>query len=231
MTGRRPILGGLALTGVALAVLLAVYLHVTQAGRVSPVGQTVSDYVLAPGGAGTFAMMCLALAVGSLGLVTAALTTRAAVPVRRQGAALLLTAWSLGLTVAALFPTDPMGGRMSLDGETHRWAIVLAFVSLPSAGWLLARTHDGARPAVGFWAKASFASLGVLMISYVPVVFPWLATGPVLIGLSERLLLGVDLALLVAMAWPLLRGVPARSVRPETVTERGGGNGFVVPRP
>jgi hypothetical protein len=233
MAGRRPILGGLVLAGVCLAVLLAVYLHLSQGARVSMVGQTVSDYVLAPGGAGTFAAMCLALAVGSLGLVAAALAPRqgAALAVRDQVVVLLLTAWCLGLTVAALFPTDPMGGRMSLNGEAHRWAIVLAFVSLPSAGRLLARSRPGEAAAVGFWSKASFASLGVLMISYIPVVFPWLTRGPVLIGLSERLLLAVDLSLLVAMAWPLVRRATAGSGQAETVTERGGGNGFVIPAP
>ena len=218
MTGRRPLLGGLALTGVATAAALAVYLHVRFGGRVSAVRQTVSDYVLAPGGAAAFALMCLGLAVGSLGLVAAALGRAqmdgadgpAPGPPLGPAVPLLLAAWCLGLTVAALFPTDPMGSRMSLDGETHRWSIILAFVSLPAAGRLLSRRpapagHARAYRRIGALATSSFVMLGVLMLTYAPVVFPGLVTAPVIIGLSERFLLAVDLALLVTMALLLLR--------------------------
>ena len=220
MAGRRPLLGGLALTGVATAAALAVYLHVRFGGRVSAVRQTVSDYVAAPGGAAVFAIMCLALAVGSLGLVAAAIGRAPGGPPYGPpfslAVTLMLTAWCLGLTVAAFFPTDPMGARMSLDGETHRWSIVLAFVSLPAAGRLIARRpppdgHGRAHRRIGALSAASFAALGVLMLTYAPVVFPELAGGPVIIGLSERLVLAVDLALLVSMTIPLLRRTrPAR---------------------
>lgn len=209
----KPLLGGLAIAGVALAALLAVYLHVRLAGVVSPIRQTVSDYALSPAGVGVFAAMCLALAVGSLGLVGAVITLRPyGAAVRGHVIALLLTAWCLGLTVAALFPTDPMGGRMSLDGEAHRWAIVLAFVSLPAAAWLLASA--GGREYAGvlrFWARAGFVSLGVLMITYVPVV--GIAPGPVIIGLSERWVLFVNLALVVTLARPLLRRPAPEPIR------------------
>lgn len=210
MTERRPLLGGLVLSGVAVAALLAVYLHLRLSDTVSPVRQTVSDYVLAPEGAGAFALMCLALAVGSLGLVTAAVGRRPYATARDHAIAVLLTFWCLGLVVAALFPTDPMSGPMSPAGEAHRWAIVLAFVSLPAAGRLLAAEHGhGPGAAIGALATGSFAALGVLLVTYIPVVFPGVSDGPVLIGLTERLLLAADLALLVAMARPLLCAVPA----------------------
>ena len=233
MDERRPLLGGLAVTGVAVAALLAAYLHLRLAAAVSPIGQTISDYALAPGGAGVFAAMCLALAVGSFGLVSAVIGARRYGTVRGQMIVLLLTAWCLGLTVAALFPTDPMSRPMSLAGETHRWAIVLAFVSLPAAAWLLSGAGAHAwTPYAGvlrFWARTGFVSLTVLMITYAPVVFPGIVSGPVIIGLSERLVLFVHLALLVTLARPLLRPrtAPIRSGR--NPVDQHGLPGIVAP--
>lgn len=231
--GPTPILGGLAIAGVAVATVGAAYLHVRLTGVVSPVRQTVSDYALSPAGAGVFAVMCLALAVGSLGLVSAVIglepyggTARGYVIV------LLLTAWCLGLTVAGQFPTDPMGGRMSLDGETHRWAIVLAFVSLPAVGWLLAGAPTWAPHAgvLRFWARTGFVSLGVLVLTYVPVVAPGIAHGPVIIGLSERWVLFVDLVLVVALARPLVRRPAPAPLRPgRNPAGQRGRPGFVTP--
>lgn len=213
MDQRRPLLGGLAIAGVALATVGAAYLHVRLAGVVSPIRQTVSDYALSPAGKGVFAAMCLALAVGSLGLVSAVIGLKPyGGAVRGYVIVLLLTAWCLGLTVAALFPTDPMGGRMSLDGEAHRWAIVLAFVSLPAVAWLLSGTGARAwRPYAGplrFWSRTGFVSLGILMITYAPVV--GITHAPIIIGLSERWVLFVHLTLLVTLSRPLIRRtVPA----------------------
>jgi len=233
MDERRPVQGGLAIAGVAMAAFLAVYLHLRLGAVVSPVRQTVSDYVLVPAGKGAFAAMCLALAVGSLGLVSAVLTLRPYGGARGNVVVLLLTAWSLGLTVAALFPTDPMGGPMSFAGETHRWAIVLAFVSLPAAARMLARPGAHAWAPYGgtlrFWSLAGFAALGVLMISYVPVVFPGVAHGPVLIGLSERVVLFVHLTLVVTLARPLL-GAAAATIRSgRNATGAESPSDFVVP--
>lgn len=209
MDERRPFLGGLALSGVAVAALLAVYLHLRLSAVVSPIRQTVSDYVLAPDGAGVFAVMCLALAFGSLGLVSAVIGLRPYGTARGHVIILLLTAWCLGLIVAALFPTDPMSRPMSPSGEAHRWAIVLAFVSLPAAGWLLSGPGPHAwsqhTAALRFWSRTSFTSLAVLMLTYVPVVFPGIVSVPVIIGLSERLVLLAHLTLLVTLARPLVR--------------------------
>lgn len=231
--GPKPILGGLAIAGVAVAAVGAAYLHVRLTGVVSPVRQTVSDYALSPAGAGVFAAMCLALAVGSLGLVSAVITLRPYGPAARGYViVLLLAAWCLGLTVAALFPTDPMGGRISLDGETHRWAIVLAFVSLPAVGWLIsgARCWKPYAGTLRFWARTGFVSLGVLMITYVPVVAPGIAHGPVTIGLSERWVLFVDLALVVTLARPLVRRpAPAATRSGRDSAGQRGHPGFVTP--
>jgi len=260
MDQRRPLLGGLALTGVAVAALLGVYLHLRLSATVSPIRQTVSDYVLAPDGAATFAAMCLSLALGSLGLVSAVIGLRpypATSPRATRGGpgaaraphlrgparegsaarghviALLLSAWCLGLMVAALFPTDPMSGPMSPAGEAHRWAIVLAFVSLPAAGWLLSGTGAHAwtpyAGALRFWSRTAFASLGFLMITYVPVVFPGVMSGPVIIGLSERLVLFVHLALLVTLARPLVRPAPAPIRSAPNTAELREQPGFVTP--
>lgn len=223
MHARSPLLGGVAVTSVGTAVVLGGYLHLVANGRVSPVHDTVSDYVHTIAGASAFVVMCLAVAIGSLALTVAVCTVRPLLhdDRRRQLVAVLLGTWCLGLAVAAIFPTDPVGAGLSLDGELHRWAIVVAFTSLPCAAWSLSRPvgpphawSEHARSIRGLSA-VSFAGIGVMLLSYAPVVFDALDGLPVVIGATERLLLAIDLVLLVVLARPLLSRVPARAAVPD----------------
>ncbi|MGC7093064.1 DUF998 domain-containing protein [Amycolatopsis lurida] len=187
-----------------VAVLIAIHLHIQLSGQVSPLWRTLSEYVNA-GAAPSFGVMCLALAAGSLALLIGIARARrgGAVPV-------LLGLWCAGLVVCGLFPVDPDGAARTLSGQVHNGGAVLAFIALPVAGWLLTRRSDTQCPweprrtTIRRLSVASAATLVVVLAS-----FAWImSTGPadpvVTLGLFERVLFAVDLALLLTMTRPLL---------------------------
>jgi hypothetical protein len=202
----------------AVAVVLAIDLHLRLSGQVSPVWQTLSEYVYGRlGGASAaplFSAMCLALALGSLALLTGIAKARRSTPVL-----VLLAVWCAGLLVCATFEVDPDGAARSFSGQIHNYAAVLAFIALPSAGWLLTRPStsecpwEPRRTTIRRLAVASAGSLVLVLGGFIGVM----STSPdhpeITLGLFERLLFLIDLALLATMARPLLRG-PLEPHRP-----------------
>jgi hypothetical protein len=202
--------GRLAVAGMAVAVALAIDLHLRLSNQVSPIWQTLSEYVYGRlGGASAaplFSAMCWALALGSLALLVGIAKARRATPVL-----VLLAVWCAGLLVCATFEVDPEGAARSFSGQVHNYAAVLAFIALPSAGWLLTRRSNGECPweprrrTIRRLAVASAGSLVLVLGGFIWVI----STSPdhpeITLGLFERLLFLVDLALLATMARPLLR--------------------------
>jgi hypothetical protein len=205
-----PVHGRLAIAGMAVAVALAVDLHLRLSGQVSPIWQTLSEYVYGRLGSGTsastlFSAMCLALAFGSLALLAGIAKARRAAPVL-----VLLGLWCAGLFVVAIFPVDPDGAARSFSGQVHNYGAVLAFIALPAAGWLLTRrsnTHcpwEPRRTAIRRLAVASAVSLVVVLASFAWIMSTSPAHPEVTLGLFERTLFLIDLALLTTMVRPLL---------------------------
>jgi hypothetical protein len=179
-----------------VAVVAAVIGHVGLGPPFDPLALTVSDFALSDHGAAITVAM-VALGVASLALVAGLLAVRA--PVRGWPAALLL-AWSVGLLVAAAVPTDPVGvPGLTPAGHVHRYASVTAFVCLPAGALLLTRrlTADPrARRMVAVVRPLVLASgVGLLTMAY--VAFPG---GRLLIGLAERALIAVEVALVAVLA-------------------------------
>ncbi|GAA3536148.1 DUF998 domain-containing protein [Amycolatopsis ultiminotia] len=208
-TAVSPVHGRLALMGIGVAVVLAADLHLRLSAQVSPVWQTLSEYVYGRLGdrsaAPLFGAMCLALALGSLALLAGLLRAR-----RSPAVVALLGVWCAGLTVCATVPVDPDGQARSFHGQLHNVAALVAFLALPTAAWLLTRRGratcpwEPRRTAIRRLAVGSFASVAVVLGGFVLT----LLTGPthqeVTLGLFERLLFTVDLALLLTMVRPLL---------------------------
>jgi len=121
--------------------------------------------------------------LASLALVRGARLTR--VP------AVLLGAWSAGLLLAAIVPTDPPGVPLDTAGQVHRYASLVAFVCLPAAGFALARRARDRR----VWLLSTASAAGLLMM----LGSATLAHRQYL-GLAERLLIAVEVALLVVAA-------------------------------
>lgn len=173
--GRYGRVMGLAAAGVAL--VLFALLHVLVA-RLSPVTDTISDYALSADG-WIFNAAVLALVAGSLCLLG---------PLLRAGAATAplatacFVAWCVGLVALTVFPRDPVGAPITVTGEIHKWASVMALVSLPIGALLVGWRHGGRG------ARVLLVMATVCLIALVPFVSAYLASSPLrpYLGLLER---------------------------------------------
>jgi hypothetical protein len=180
----------LAVAGLVLSLFPIVHLHVASVGQLSPISDTISDYIFVDNGAVLLALTALSLAAASVALLIGLLA--AGLPPRGP-AAVLLGLWSTGLTVATVFPTDPIGAPTSLSGAVHRCAGAVMFVSLPVAGRLISRTFTS--PAVRRLSVAGGVTSFAFLLSH---VFP--GNGVDVRGLVERVLFAVLYGLLFALS-------------------------------
>ncbi|MFF8598133.1 DUF998 domain-containing protein [Streptomyces sp. NPDC015232] len=165
------------------------------------VGETLSRYVHGTAG---WLLPAALLAVGAASVV---LATRLGTGSRRAGRAgragrAAVTAWTVGILVAAVFPADPPGhrSRPSLSELVHGNAAFLAFAALPTAAVLLRGTlaarRPGLRTALNALTAASIVSTVALAVFLVDVMDggPSLGLGgaPTLVGLVERIVLAAD---------------------------------------
>jgi len=102
----------------SVAFLTMVYLHTATAGELNPVSTTVSDLIFADGIGWLFAVSAILLASASVALTIALVRTR--LP-GRSLISVILCVWSLGLLLASVLPTDPIGVEtLSVAGQIHR---------------------------------------------------------------------------------------------------------------
>ncbi|MET8993599.1 DUF998 domain-containing protein [Amycolatopsis sp. NPDC004169] len=206
-----PLHGRIALGGIGLAVAISIDLHLRLSGQVSPVWQTLSEYVYGKLGTSSaaplFSVMCLALSFGSVALLAG--IAKAHRPGTTAVCA-LLGVWSAGLLVCGLVPVDPDGQARSLAGQVHNLAALTAFVALPAATFVLTKKGrercpwEPRRTTIRRLATASFTSVGVVLAGFVLTLVLGPARQDVTLGLFERLLFTVDVALLLTMVRPLL---------------------------
>ncbi|MEU8776873.1 DUF998 domain-containing protein [Streptomyces sp. NPDC048606] len=192
-------------TAVALAAGAALWAPSDTDPDLSPLSLTISDFAALDRGGPIDASMAL-LGVVSLVLLGAARRRLDAV---RGLPSVLLALWGLGLLVAAAVPTDPLVTDLGGPAYVHRYASVLAFLALPTAGLLLARrlgVDPGAVRTARLLRGLSWAALiGAAVMAYL--------AGPghrELIGLVERLLLGCEVVLLGVLARPVVRAGAGR---------------------
>ncbi|MFC9843523.1 DUF998 domain-containing protein [Streptomyces sp. NPDC060223] len=198
-----------ALTG---SVALAALLHLGWSGQVDPVGQTLSDYALHEGAATLFTACAASAAAGSAALLAALLRSR--LPVGTLAPAALAVGCA-GLSLCAVFRTDPAGDAESLSGLVHRHAAGASLAALPAAGLLLARRLRVHRPTSArarrirhlSWASsgAALLFLGTHVSASRPRT-PGSVPAARLLGLAERVTLGLEIALMFAMADSLRAG-------------------------
>jgi hypothetical protein len=203
----------LAIVGFVAALLPMVYLHLEASGQLNPIKHTISDYVFAEQGARYFDTSLLALTVGSIALMVG--LTVAGI-VRGMVLTVLVTVWCAGLAVALLFPTDPSPDVQSISGTVHRWAAIFFFPCLSAAGFLLARRcqltpgWERLAPVVLRLSMASTIVLGTFALIQLainePEMLPFLGFVRNYLGLAERILFGIDMALLFVLGMALWRG-------------------------
>ncbi|MEV6057609.1 DUF998 domain-containing protein [Streptomyces sp. NPDC052107] len=188
-----------AQTALACSVALGAVLHVGWSEQVDPVGQTLSDYALHEGAERLFAACVGAAATGSVALLGGLLRSR--LPVGRVAPA-ALGVGGVGLVLSAVFRTDPAGSSPSVSGLVHRHAAGAALAALPTAGLLLSRRLPRTRRILLLSRASSAAALlflGTHLCASRPDT-PTAAKVAGLLGLAERVTLGLEVALLFAMA-------------------------------
>ncbi|AHH94673.1 hypothetical protein BC739_007574 [Kutzneria viridogrisea] len=210
----------MAIIGFVISLLPMVYLHLESSGQLNPLKHTISDYVFAHQGARLFDTSALALAIGSASLLTG---LAGAGLVRGAPLTVLLLVWCGGLIVAVLFPTDPVDGVQSISGAVHRWAGTLFFPCLSLAGFLLAKRCQ----VTPGWERFSRTVLRLSVASTVvlatfaliqlsinrPDLMPFDGLRNYL-GLAERILFAVDMALLFVLGLALWMGGSRQAVEP-----------------
>jgi len=236
-TARALAMLGLAALGGAAILIGVLHLLPLTAG-ISSVRQTISEYALTDVG-WMFNAAVIATAASSGAVFFALLLTRQAT--WRSIGLLFGGLWVAGLLVIVAFPKHNWAIGPSMDGQVHRIASVVAFLSLPIGVMLLTRRRAGTAgrrsSRATFWLGAAslawFSPLIVAMLMAPRTGTPWFRAIP--LGLIERGLVITEVSAVVALAlWVLAatsRGVPAVSPRgvAERSTARSSDPGPVVP--
>jgi hypothetical protein len=240
ITGARGGAESAAVMGfVATAAVAGGALHVAGSGPVDPLRTVISDYVMVPGGYALLALAAVALAAASLAL--AAGLFRSGLP--RPGLpATLLVIGAVALLVAGAVPTNLPGQPVDVAAMIHRVAGGATFISLPLAGWLIARraaTGSGewrARAALLRWSGvlAGIITAGFL-VAQIPIVIGGSPLFPY-VGGAERLVCATVMVVLVTTArvmWTATAGAvaprAARSSGPIGAVELGAVVGVELP--
>jgi hypothetical protein len=200
-----------ALAGVVTLVLgsvLMLALHVLPpTSEISPVRRTLSQYALTSN-KWLFDLAVLLIAVGSALGFAAVVRHRGVAP---YSAAVVLGAlWIVSLLAIVVFTKTNWSVGPSVGGVIHRWASVVAFVSLPLAVIMAARRvfpeQPGWRLAARGFGVVSLAWFGVIIIGVIRMSAgygPWWQFVP--LGLVERVIALSAVAALLTLTLGLVR--------------------------
>lgn len=207
---RARTFGLLGLVGIGLSVVLVGTLHVVST-EVDPVRRTISEYALGEH-RWLFDTGVLGLSVGS-GLVLLALVRAGLLPSMSHGA-VALGVWSVALVVVVAFEKTNWAVGPSVGGTIHRYASLVAFLSVPFAALAVGGRWRGDAE----WGRFAAASrtlgavalvvLGAIVVRIalrnIPGV-PWSQILP--LGLAERGLAIVEVATVGVFALWTLRAI------------------------
>jgi uncharacterized protein DUF998 len=211
-----------SVTAISWAAFTMTVLHLISSRN--PIRDTLSSYTLTDRGGGMLEASVLSLAVGSVAVLGALVVAGTPLSTTTY---VLFSAWALGLAVAAVFPAS-YGQVGRWEGEIHRYAALLAFLSLPGAVYsLLERTRAvpalaRTRAVLSRLLTVSLYCLAFFGISYLLDAFQ---AAPVIdqlsellpVGLTQRFALVADVALLFAVVVLATRMAAARrGQEPET---------------
>lgn len=213
-SGPGSVAAWLGAGGVALFVAATLLMHLLRP-ELNPATDAVSFYMngrwgwIQGGG-------LVALGIGSIALA-GGIYRRGSFGGTPVGTA-LLALWGAAAVVGGLFPPDPIGSwdqPASLSGTMHNSAAMVAFLALPAGALLLSRrgAWEEARPGrdrqLRWLAIASAASLAAFFACLLPA---FNGGPPFLLGLAERVLLGLYVAWLLTASRALVR-MPTAALR------------------
>ncbi|GAA1678745.1 hypothetical protein GCM10009765_29990 [Fodinicola feengrottensis] len=200
-----PVLAGVA--ALLLAVLSVGYLHMVAPAALSPIRDTVSDYVYLHGAGGLFNFSAVMTAFGSVGLMVGLRYSRLRVSKLTYA---LMGLWCAGLVLLPTFPTDRLLADLTVTGAVHRYLSLIAFISLPLAGLGVASalaSKEKLRPLaqrLRVMCAAGSMSVLALLLTHLPDLYPQKFGNLMISGLVERVLLVVDFGLLATIAIGIL---------------------------
>lgn len=204
VSGTLPAWAGLA--AVTAGVAMIGWLHlVPPSSELDPARRTISQYALLVNG-WVFDVAVLLIAAGSLSVLAALLGAR--LLDRRPAAVVALLLWCVSLVAVVYFEKHNWAVGPSADGEIHRIASVVAFVSLPVAGLLVARGRLRDTESRRY-AAATAATAVAALLCFVPIVVAYLAepwTGvawwrAIPLGGVERALGLSEVATVLSLGW------------------------------
>jgi hypothetical protein len=200
----------LALAAAATFLVLLAALHVLKP-ELDPSWRVISEYALGRyGWLMTLAFLSLALSCASL---TLALRPHIRSIGGKIGLALLLLS-AVGMTIAGIFPTDPITtsrDALTPNGRLHELGALLDVTPLAALliSWSLARRNQvwsSARPALFWTAGLPLLGLAIFTASVALMLPSDGAFSPdVLIGWPNRLLMATYCAWLMTIAWHAIR--------------------------
>ena len=202
-----------ALAGAALVGLL----HVLPASAdVSPVRRTISEYALLES-AWVFNLALLVLAAGSAAVLAALVGAQLLRPV--SAAAVMLMLWTASLAAIVVFPKHNWAVGPSLNGDIHRLAGLVGFLSLPAAALLIGWAWRG-DPRWRGQAHRSLVLGLVCLLCFSPIAYAFLSqpvTGirwwrAIPLGAVERVLAVTEVITVVALGWWAARAARAAPV-------------------
>jgi hypothetical membrane protein len=201
---KRLLVSGFTAIGTGTGAMLTLH---TEAG-LDPLHSVISEYAFQAAGW----LLPLSLTLFALG---SALIAEA---LRRSGAdrwvvALLLT-WGVSMFLIGAFPTDAPGLPLSLSGGIHRYAAFIAFLVMPLAGLLLARTRIRYARCVRILSVVALGTLVLVVVPYVVRMFGIpLSNDDIPAGLIQRTVVVTELGVLALAGLAMLQPLTRRSQR------------------
>jgi hypothetical protein len=192
-----------ALLAVTVATVMVVFLHLLPGwGGVNPMTGMLSDYGVQP----EAWVFDTALDIMSLGSVALLVKMAWQGMVRGRATLVPMVSWCLCLIGIATFTKDPNTAAQTFRGSLHLYVTAAACVSLPIASMVIGWQHRR-DPA---WRKLAWMTQGLALIS-VPCFLPFVISFFIIrithsaglhipTGLVERVMGGLDIALLVVLA-------------------------------
>ncbi|HEX6357904.1 DUF998 domain-containing protein [Actinophytocola sp.] len=201
---RTRMIAALGLVGVGFSVLFVGTLHVV-ATDVSPVRRTISEYALGEH-RWMFDTGVLGLCVGSV-LVLLALVRTGLLSWPSPGA-VALGVWSVALVVIVAFEKTNRAVGPSVGGVIHRYASLVAFMSVPVAALALGRRwrDDRFAAAARILGTLALVVLGAIVLRIALRRIPGVSE-LVPLGLAERVLAIIEVATVAVLALWSLRPV------------------------
>jgi hypothetical protein len=168
-----------------------------------PVYDTLSSYAFTDRGTGLLGASVLSLSIGSLTALGA--LAAAGIPLSRT-TKVLFALWSLGLATAAVFPASYPEYPNPVSGEIHLYSCLIAFLSLPAAGFSLWDNLRGTAAAKQIGRLTLLSAIGLVVFG-LTFIFVRLSDIPFFMALTDIAPVGVAQRLSLIAHVVLLAGV------------------------